>query len=158
MPTIAARPYEFRFEPAHLALVVIDMQRDFLEPGGFGAALGNDVSLLAPIVPNVALLLKTIRGLGLTVIHTRRSATDRICRIVRLPKRNQGRGALPCASTAPWAAFLSAGNPAMILATCIKHHFPARLYSRNPARVPFALRIFRKNWCGLVSRICSLPA
>ncbi len=53
MPTIAAQPYEYTFEPASLALVIIDMQRDFIEPGGFGAALGNDVRLLAPIVPTV---------------------------------------------------------------------------------------------------------
>ena len=43
---VAAAPYAFAFDPATTALVIIDMQRDFLEPGGFGALLGNDVSLL----------------------------------------------------------------------------------------------------------------
>lgn len=68
---IPAQPYDFVFNPAHTALVVIDMQRDFVEPGGFGAALGNDVSLLIEIIPTVAALLAWARQQGLLVIHTR---------------------------------------------------------------------------------------
>jgi nicotinamidase-related amidase len=71
MPIIAAKPYDYAFEPARLALVIIDMQRDFLEPGGFGAALGNDVRRLAPIIPAVRNLLGAFRELGLTVVHTK---------------------------------------------------------------------------------------
>ena len=40
---INAQPFAYEFDPAHTALVLIDMQRDFLEPGGFGETLGNDV-------------------------------------------------------------------------------------------------------------------
>ncbi len=71
MPEIAARPYPFAFQPATTALVVIDMQRDFVEPGGFGEALGNDVSRLGAIVPTVAALLAWARAHGIRVIHTR---------------------------------------------------------------------------------------
>ena len=46
MRRVEAEPYEFQFERASCALVIIDMQRDFVDPGGFGEALGNDVSLL----------------------------------------------------------------------------------------------------------------
>ena len=48
-----ATPFAFSFNPAHTALVVIDMQRDFVEPGGFGASLGNDVTRLQAIIPAV---------------------------------------------------------------------------------------------------------
>jgi hypothetical protein len=47
---VAAAPYAYRYAPERTALVVIDMQRDFIEPGGFGEALGNDVSRLGAIV------------------------------------------------------------------------------------------------------------
>ncbi len=52
MAVIDAQPFAFEFQPATLALIVIDMQRDFAEPGGFGASLGNDVSRIAAIVPD----------------------------------------------------------------------------------------------------------
>jgi nicotinamidase-related amidase len=71
MKTIAAQPFDFTFEPARTALIVIDMQRDFIEPGGFGAALGNDVSLLAKIVPTVGQLIEAFRTAHLPIIHTR---------------------------------------------------------------------------------------
>ncbi|MGF6241758.1 nicotinamidase-related amidase [Paraburkholderia sp. GAS38] len=70
---VKALPSPFVFEPQHTALVIIDMQRDFIEPGGFGESLGNDVSLLAEIVPSVAELLALARRTGLLVVHTRES-------------------------------------------------------------------------------------
>ncbi|MBL8382552.1 MAG: cysteine hydrolase [Burkholderiales bacterium] len=71
MPVIRATPYDYAFEPARTAVVMIDMQRDFIEPGGFGAALGNDVSRLAAIVPTAARLLDACRRAGIAVIHTK---------------------------------------------------------------------------------------
>ena len=44
--TFNVEPYPLEFAPESTALLIIDMQRDFLEPGGFGEMLGNDVSLL----------------------------------------------------------------------------------------------------------------
>src|SRR5437016_4101720 len=40
LSTMNAEPYAFEFDPRSTALIVIDMQRDFVEPGGFGEALG----------------------------------------------------------------------------------------------------------------------
>ena len=68
---VPARPYEYVLDLARTALVVIDMQRDFLEPDGFGELLGNDVSLLARVVEPLAAVLVTARVAGLMVVHTR---------------------------------------------------------------------------------------
>ena len=71
MPAIAAQPYEYELPTdSKVALVIIDMQRDFLEHGGFGDALGNDVTQLQSIVPTVKSLLETFRSLDFPVIHT----------------------------------------------------------------------------------------
>ncbi len=71
MIKVAAEPYEFLFDGATAALVIIDMQRDFVYPGGFGAALGNDTSLLLKAVPPTERVLRAVRGAGLFVVHTR---------------------------------------------------------------------------------------
>jgi len=71
MPTVPAEPYEFEFDPRTTALLVIDMQRDFVDPGGFGEALGNDVSLLRRAVPPTERVLAAARAAGLSVIHPR---------------------------------------------------------------------------------------
>jgi nicotinamidase-related amidase len=69
--TVKADPYPFELDPDTTALVIIDMQRDFVEPGGFGETLGNDVSLLQSVVPPLQKVLATAREIGMTVIHTR---------------------------------------------------------------------------------------
>jgi nicotinamidase-related amidase len=69
--TVPADPYPFVFEPGHAALLVIDMQRDFVEPGGFGETLGNDVSQLRAVIPPLRAVLAATRDAGMAVIHTR---------------------------------------------------------------------------------------
>jgi len=68
---VQAEPAPFAMDPEATALVVIDMQRDFLLPGGFGESLGNDVSLLQKVVPPLAGLIAVAREVGMLVIHTR---------------------------------------------------------------------------------------
>ena len=68
---IEALPGPFTFEPERTATIVIDMQRDFLEPGGFGAALGNDVTRLHTAIAPCAALLAASRAAGLLILHTR---------------------------------------------------------------------------------------
>jgi biuret amidohydrolase len=110
MPTIKAQPYDYRFEPARLALVIIDMQRDFLEPGGFGAALGNEVSRLAPAVPAIARLLAACREKGVTVVHTKE------CHHADLSdcppaKRQRGHSSLRIGEPGPMGRILIEGEP-----------------------------------------------
>ena len=68
---IPAEPYEFECELGSTALLMIDFQRDFVEPGGFGEQLGNDVSLLRAAIPAAEKILAAARGAGMLVIHTR---------------------------------------------------------------------------------------
>ncbi len=71
MKTLDAQPFAYSFDPATTALIVIDMQRDFVEPHGFGEALGNDVSLLRRAIDPCRRLLEAARHAGLFVVHTR---------------------------------------------------------------------------------------
>ena len=68
---IAAEPASFPIVAGKTALIVIDMQRDFLLPGGFGESLGNDVGRLREVVPPLAALITAARNAGVMVIHTR---------------------------------------------------------------------------------------
>ena len=69
--TLPAEPFDVVLDPATTALLMIDFQRDFMEPGGFGELLGNDVSLLRSTIGPAAAVLAAARAAGLTVVHTR---------------------------------------------------------------------------------------
>ena len=69
--TVSAEPGPIAIDPARTAVLMIDMQRDFLLPGGFGETLGNDVSKLAPAIAPSRALLAGARKYGVLVIHTR---------------------------------------------------------------------------------------
>jgi biuret amidohydrolase len=111
MATIqSALPFPFQFDPATTALIVIDMQRDFIEPGGFGAALGNDVSLLEAIIPATARLIAGFRAAKIPVIHTRE------CHLPDLSdcppaKRLRGKPSLRIGDPSPMGRILIKGEP-----------------------------------------------
>ncbi|MFT3954263.1 MAG: cysteine hydrolase [Piscinibacter sp.] len=110
MKTIHARPYDFPFDPAHTAVVMIDMQRDFLEPGGFGAMLGNDVGKLTSIVPACVKLLALARAHGMAVIHTQEAHDPQLA---DCPPSKRARGGLACGigDPGPLGRVLVAGEP-----------------------------------------------
>lgn len=111
MPTIAAaRPYPYEFPRARLALLMIDMQRDFIEPGGFGAILGNDVSRLAAVVPQARRLLDGCRAAGLVVCHTKEAHRPDLsdCPPAKL---RRGPGPLRIGDRGPMGRILVAGEP-----------------------------------------------
>ena len=89
MIDVPAQPYSFTLDPAHTALVVIDMQRDFVEHGGFGEALGNDVTRLQAIIPAVAEIIGLFRAKGWPILHTRECHLPDLS---DLPRAKHGRG------------------------------------------------------------------
>lgn len=110
MPIIRARPFDFAFERGSIALVVIDMQRDFVEPGGFGASLGNDVSLLQAIIPTTLRLMTGFRSIGLPVIHTRECHRPDLSDLPSA-KRDRGAPSLRIGDPGPMGRVLIAGEP-----------------------------------------------
>lgn len=105
-----ALPFDIDIDPATTALIVIDMQRDFVEPGGFGETLGNDVSLLQAIVPTTAALIDLCRSNGLTVIHTRECHKPDLSDLPAA-KRDRGAPALRIGDPGPMGRILVAGEP-----------------------------------------------
>lgn len=110
MTEVRAEPYPFAFDLEKAALVIIDMQRDFLQPGGFGDALGNDVSMLARTVEPTRRLLEAARAAGLMVIHTREGHRPDLADLSPAKKR-RGRFALTIGDQGPMGRILVQGEP-----------------------------------------------
>ncbi|MGB8701648.1 MAG: isochorismatase family cysteine hydrolase [Thermosynechococcaceae cyanobacterium] len=111
MDVISAQPYDYELPaPGHCALVIIDMQRDFLEPGGFGDMLGNDVSRLQAIVPALKTLLAAFRAKQWPIVHTiechRPDLSD-----CPPSKRERGRGEMGIGDRGPMGRILVVGEP-----------------------------------------------
>ena len=107
---IEAEPYPITLDAHRSALLIIDMQRDFLEPGGFGAMLGNDVSELRRTIEPSRRLLAAWRAAGLLVIHTREGHRPDL---TDLPpaKKERGKGKLSIGDAGPMGRILVRGEP-----------------------------------------------
>ena len=110
MITLAANPFDFYFEIKSAALVIIDMQRDFIEPGGFGESLGNNVALLEAIVPASQAVLYAWRKAGGLVVHTREAHLSDLSDCPPA-KRNRGSPSLRIGDVGPMGRVLVAGEP-----------------------------------------------
>lgn len=109
MLSVSAEPYPFDFDVASTALVLIDMQRDFLEPGGFGAALGNDVSFLRRTIDPLQRLLAAARAAGMLVVHTREGHRADLSDLPRA-KRERGRFPTGIGDSGPMGRILVRGE------------------------------------------------
>jgi len=107
---VAATPFEYSLPAGATALVIIDMQRDFIEPGGFGASLGNDVSRLAPAIAPIATLLAAWRSRGWPVVHTREAHKPDLSDCPPA-KRLRGNPRLRIGDLGPMGRVLIAGEP-----------------------------------------------
>ena len=108
--SVRAEPFTFPLRRDAVALVVIDMQRDFAEEGGFGASLGNDVSRVTRIVPDVKRLIAGFRAAGLPVIHTMECHRPDLSDLPPA-KRNRGAPTLRIGDDGPMGRILIAGEP-----------------------------------------------
>ncbi|CAF0821877.1 unnamed protein product [Adineta steineri] len=108
--TVTAEPYSFEFIPKQCALLIIDMQRDFLEPDGFGAMLGNDVGQLRRTLGPNQKLLAAWRTCGLQVIHTREGHRSDLSDLP-LTKKIRGRGKMCIGDVGPMGRILVRGEP-----------------------------------------------
>ena len=110
MITVPAEPFPFALDPERCALVVIDMQRDFIEKGGFGESLGNDLTPLAAIVPTVAALIGLFRARGWPILHTRESHAPDLSDCPPA-KRTRGDPKLRIGDVGPMGRILVRGEP-----------------------------------------------
>ena len=109
---VAAEPEPIAIDPSRTAVVIIDMQRDFLEPGGFGETLGNDVSLLPAAIAPCQALLAGARAHAAARSSTRAKGTARTCPTRRGPRSSAARPACASARRGRWAASWSAASRA----------------------------------------------
>ncbi len=111
MISISAQPYDYELPTSGgVALLIIDMQRDFLEVGGFGEALGNDVSRLQGIVPTVKRLLEVFRDRNLPIFHTIECHQSDLSDCPP-SKLNRGWGGLKIGDSGPMGRILIVGEP-----------------------------------------------
>lgn len=110
MVLVSAQPYDYELPHGCVALLIIDMQRDFLEPSGFGEALGNDVSHLREIVPTVKRLLDKFRSSHLPIFHTIEGHAPDLsdCPASKL---HRGKGKLKIGDLGPMGRILVLGEP-----------------------------------------------
>lgn len=118
MIAVPAEPFPFALDPRRCALVVIDMQRDFIEKGGFGESLGNDLAPVAAIVPTVASLIALFRARGWPILHTRESHAPDLSDCPPA-KRRRGDPKLRIGDVGPMGRILVRGEPgAAIVPAC----------------------------------------
>jgi biuret amidohydrolase len=110
MITVPAEPFPYSFDPADVALMCIDFQRDFVEPGGFGESLGNDVSRLRSAIEPTRAVLTAFRDRGWTVIHTREGHRPDLTDLFSA-KRDRGNPSLRIGEEGPMGRLLVRGSP-----------------------------------------------
>jgi biuret amidohydrolase len=160
--TIAARPFAFDLQPGRTALVVIDMQRDFIEPDGFGAALGNDVSHLAAAVQPTLALLQAWRAHRWPVVHTREAHAPDLSDCPPA-KRNRGQPALRIGDIGPMGRLLIRGEAGCEIVPALAP-LPGELVLDKPGKGAFystalhahlrALRVNTLVFAGVTTEVC----
>ncbi len=109
VPTLNAAPFPYEFDIDHIALICIDMQRDFCLSGGFAESLGNNIKNIAPCIPVIAELQKAFRKAGLPVIHTKECHKPDLSDLPTA-KRNRGNPKIKIGDPGPMGRILIDGE------------------------------------------------
>jgi biuret amidohydrolase len=109
MTAVTAEPYEYVFDAQHVALICIDFQRDFMEPGGFGESLGNDVSTLRRTIEPAQRVLAAARERGWLIVHTREGHRPDLADLFTA-KRERGKPSLHIGEPGPMGRLLTRGS------------------------------------------------
>ena len=109
MTAIPAEPFAYDLVPGRTALLAIDFQRDFMEPGGFGESLGNDVSRLRTTIEPAQRVLAAFRERGWPVIHTREGHRPDLMDLFPA-KRDRGNPSLRIGDEGPMGRLLTQGS------------------------------------------------
>ena len=137
MKTISALPYEYDLpnDTENLALLIIGMQRDLIEPGGFGAILGNDVTPVQEIIPTVKQVLESFRALNLPVIYIVEGHQPDLsdCPI---SKQNRVKGDLNIGDVGPLGRVLVLGEPGTEIISDLEP-LPGELVISKPGKGAF---------------------
>ena len=159
---IDAEPGPIPIDSDRTALVIIDMQRDFLEPGGFGETLGNDVSLLSVAIDPCAALLSAARARHMMVVHTREGHLPDLSDAPRA-KIERGAPSLRIGDPGPMGRILVRGEPGHAIVPALAP-LPGELVIDKPGKGAFFataldehLRRRGIGWlivCGVTTEVC----
>jgi nicotinamidase-related amidase len=159
---IDAEPEPISVDPARTAVVVIDMQRDFLEPGGFGETLGNDVSLLAAAIGPCKALLAAARAHNLMVVHTREGHRPDLSDAPRA-KVERGAPSLRIGDPGPMGRILIRGEPGHDIVPDL-YPLPGELVIDKPGKGAFYATDLQERLqqrgieylvvCGVTTEVC----
>ena len=119
--TVPASPFDYALNPGQTALVIIDMQRDFVEPGGFGSSLGNDVTRLHSAIAPIAALLEAWRARGWLIVHTREAHKADLSDCPPA-KRLRGTPGLRIGDPGPMGRLLISGEPGADIIPALAPH------------------------------------
>jgi nicotinamidase-related amidase len=163
MPSIHAVPFEYLFDSVEqLGLLVIDMQRCFLEPGGFASSLGNDVENLGPVVKYTKELIDGCRAHHVPIIYTREAQLANLADCP-LSKRNRGNASLRIGDRGKGGRVLIAGEEATDIVPEVYPH-PGDTVINKPGKdafwgtdlagILFNLKISHLIICGVTTEVC----
>jgi len=96
--------------PQDTALLIIDMQRDFCEEGGYLASMGYRVESVRPIVERIAAVRNGLAQLGVQVIFTREGHRPDLADLHRLKAERSRRGGAEIGAVGPLGRFLLRGE------------------------------------------------